>query len=100
MSAIPAVDDPVVQINARVGDAVIIDICTTHRGSQEEAFQSQAAEDPSRILISTVFGRSNCDFTDRMERGNAERLHSWIHDDQPRPLLPVETPTNLEPRTG
>jgi len=75
--AIPADDAPVSQVETRIGDVVIIDICTTHRGSAEEAFQSQRVSDHPRILVSTVFGRSNCEFVDRMELGNAERLSFW-----------------------
>lgn len=75
--AIPADNVPVSRVETRAGDAVVIDICTTHRGSAEEAFESQELSDSSKILISTVFGRSNCAFVDAMERGNAERLSWW-----------------------
>jgi hypothetical protein len=75
--AIPAADVPVSRVETRAGDAVVIDICTTHRGSSEEAFESQVVSDSPKILISTVFGRSNCSFVDSMERGNAERLSWW-----------------------
>ena len=75
--AIPAADATISRVEARMGDVVIIDICTTHRGSAEEAFESQQAVDHPRILISTVFGRSDCEFTERMELGNADRLSSW-----------------------
>lgn len=75
--AVPGDEVPVKQITTRSGDAVFIDICTTHRGSTEEACQSQDVSDNPRILISTVFGRSGCDFAERMELGNAERLSYW-----------------------
>ena len=77
--AVPADDIPVHRVEARVGDAVVIDICTTHRGSTEEAFQSPQVSEHPRILISTVFGRTKCDFVERMELGNAERLAFWQH---------------------
>jgi hypothetical protein len=75
--ATPPDDAEVNKVETRIGDAVILDICTTHRGSAEEAFQSPHVSDNPRILISTVFGGSNCEFADRMERGNAERLSIW-----------------------
>lgn len=75
--AIPPADIPVNRVEARVGDAVIVDVCTTHRGSAEEAFDSPRVLDQPKILVSTVFGKSNCDFVDRMELGNAERLAAW-----------------------
>lgn len=75
--AIPGDDAPVVRVDAQVGDAVVIDICTTHRGSPEAAFASLSSSDPARILVSTVFGRVGCAFTDDMELGNAHRLASW-----------------------
>jgi hypothetical protein len=75
--AIPADDAQVIQVQARLGDAVIIDICTTHRGSPEMAFESPHVTNHPRILISTVFGRSNCKFAECVERGNTERLSFW-----------------------
>ena len=77
--AIPDEDAAVTRVETQLGDAVIIDICTTHRGSPEEAFQSALAEQQQRILVSTVFGGADCDFTRRMELGNAERLSVWPH---------------------
>lgn len=81
--AIPADDVPVTRIETRAGDAVVIDICTTHRGSAEEAFASQEVSDSPKILVSTVFGRSNCIFADSMESGNAERLFWWQRNATP-----------------
>lgn len=75
--AVPGEEVPVEQISTRAGDAVFIDICTTHRGSTEQACQSQDVSDNPRILVSTVFGRSGCSFAERMELGNAERLSQW-----------------------
>lgn len=77
--AVPADGSPVTRIDTHAGDLVVIDICTTHRGSPEEAYRSPEACDPPRILVSTVFGRADCEFTDRMELGNAERLAVWQH---------------------
>lgn len=81
--ATPAEDVPVSRVETRAGDAVVIDICTTHRGSAEEAFESKEVSDSPKILISTVFGRYNCTFGDAMERGNAERLSWWQRSSSP-----------------
>lgn len=78
--AVPSDDTPIRRLEAHAGDAVVIDLCTTHRGSPEEAFQTPLASEHPRILVSTVFGRSGCEFADRMERGNAERLYHWQHN--------------------
>ena len=75
--AIPPDDAAVSRVEVRAGDAVIVDICTTHRGSTEDAFASPDVADHPRILVSTVFGRAECDFVDRLELGNAERLAAW-----------------------
>lgn len=76
--AIPSDETPVETLSVAGGDVVIIDICTTHRGSEESAFQGPDAERHPKILISTVFGRADCEFTDRMEQGNAVRLADWM----------------------
>ena len=76
-AAIPGDTAGVERVETTAGDAVIIDICTTHRGSGEDAFATASAVAPPRILVSTVFGRTGCDFTDRMERGNADRQAAW-----------------------
>jgi hypothetical protein len=57
--------------------AVILDICTTHRGSHQSAFESDEVAANPRILVSTVFGRANCALTDQMEAGNTVRLADW-----------------------
>jgi hypothetical protein len=85
--AIPGPDDPVVTVAARAGDAVIIDLCTTHRGADEATYLSQAPGTPARILVSTVFTRAECDFADRLEAGNAARLADWSH--RPEQLAPT-----------
>lgn len=76
--AIPTDLNEAESINARTGDVVIIDICTTHRGSKEEAFLATDIQENPRILISTVFGDDNSEFTDLMEAGNAARLNDWM----------------------
>lgn len=77
--AIPKDISQVRGISTRAGDVVLIDICTTHRGSEEEAFMSdEKAANPS-ILISTVFGAVDNEFTNIMEAGNAIRLSEWMH---------------------
>lgn len=75
--AVPSDERHVTQVKTQAGDLVIIDICTTHRGSPETAFDEPQASQNPKMLISTVFGRPNCDFAERMERGNAERLAFW-----------------------
>lgn len=76
--AIPREHACVVPVPVLAGDVVVIDICTTHRGSPDQAFSDLRASggDP-KILISTVFGRHGAPLTDRMEIGNAERLNDW-----------------------
>jgi hypothetical protein len=76
--AIPDNESNVVMLPVNAGDAVVIDICTTHRGSVEEAFASPNAEADPKILVSTVFGRQGAPLTDRMEQGNAMRLSHWM----------------------
>lgn len=76
--AIPADLNQVQSINAHAGDAVILDICTTHRGSKEEVLLSDEMHVNPRILISTVFGTADSEFTNVMEAGNAIRLSDWM----------------------
>ena len=78
-SAVPSPEIPVTRVDAKKGDAVIIDVCTTHRGSEESAYESAESQKYPRILVSTVFGRVGCPFTERMEAGNAARLVDWMH---------------------
>jgi len=77
-SAIPVDESSVVPLPVSAGDAVVIDICTTHRGSAEAAFATLEAGKEPKILVSTVFGRHGAILTDRMELGNAARLNSWM----------------------
>jgi hypothetical protein len=77
--AIPGPGVPVTTVPVRAGDAVIIDLCTTHRGADEATYLHQAPGTPARILVSTVFTRAECDFADRLEAGNAARLADWTH---------------------
>jgi len=76
--AIPAPGTPVETLHVEAGDAVIIDICTTHRGSTDEAFEAHTADTPAKILVSAVFGRPGAALTDAMERGNARRQADWL----------------------
>lgn len=75
--AIPSADEPVARVETHVGDAVILDVCTTHRGSGEEAYASLEPGDRGRILVSTVFGAVDCPFADQMELGVGVRLCDW-----------------------
>jgi hypothetical protein len=76
--AVPSNEENVVSVPVKAGDAVVIDICTTHRGSDEDAFTTPEARDNPKILISTVFGKHNAALADRMELGNAVRLSRWM----------------------
>lgn len=76
-AAIPDPGDSVLRLPVGLGDAVVIDVCTTHRGSSDEELEMMHPDDEPRILISTVFARVNCEFADRMEIGNAARLLDW-----------------------
>ena len=75
--AIPHNDNDIHRASVSMGDAVVLDICTTHRGSTEADCALPELEQNPRILISTVYGRANCTFTDRMEIGNTIRLIDW-----------------------
>ena len=55
---------------------VVLDVCTTHRGSDEASFEGPGT-DP-KILVSTVFGGADSELTARMELGNAVRLADWM----------------------
>lgn len=76
--AIPDGSIAVKAINARRGDVVLIDICTTHRGSRHEDFDPEEASVNPKILVSTVFGDGSSPFTQRMEVGNLSRLMDWM----------------------
>jgi len=93
--AIPGPNDPVTPVPVRSGDAVIIDLCTTHRGTDEATYLHAPADTPPRILISTVFTRTQCDFADRLEAGNAARLVDWAR----RPAEPVVRESGPAPTT-
>lgn len=84
--AIPGSGEPVLSVPVRCGDAVVLDLCTTHRGADEAAYLGRRADAPARILVSTVFTRSACHFADRLEAGNAARLADW--DRRPSPDTP------------
>ena len=80
--AIPCDSSDIQNIKTKVGDAVIIDICTTHRGSREDDFISEAIQQNPKILISTVFGAANSKFINSMETGNAIRMGEWMTRNQ------------------
>jgi len=83
--AIPVPGDPVVAVPVRRGDAVILDLCTTHCGADEATYLDAAPGTPPRILVSTVFTAADCAFADQLEAGNAARLIDW--DQRPPSLL-------------
>ena len=84
--AVPRPGDSVIPVPVRRGDAVIIDLCTTHCGADEATYLAAAPGAPPRILVSTVFTRADCEFADRLEAGNAARLADWAR----RPPEPLE----------
>ena len=86
--AIPGPGDQVIAVPVHRGDAVIIDLCTTHRGTDESAYAAATPETPARILVSTVFTRVDCEFADQLEAGNAARLADWSQ----RPADPFGAP--------
>ncbi|MFN8018947.1 MAG: phytanoyl-CoA dioxygenase family protein [Acidimicrobiales bacterium] len=85
--AIPGPADHVVSVPVRRGDAVILDLCTTHRGTDEDAYATSPPGTPARILVSTVFTRARCEFADQLEAGNAARLADWSR----RPMEPASS---------
>ena len=85
--AVPGPDDPVLAVPVRRGDAVVIDLGTSHCGADEATYLSAPPDAPARILVSTVFTRAVCDFADQLEAGNAARLADWSR----RPSQPVAT---------
>jgi hypothetical protein len=75
--AVPEDGSSVQRLSTGPGDVVVMDVCTTHRGADEEAFQSKQAVEEKSILVSTVFGAAGRELTDQMEIGNAARLADW-----------------------
>ena len=75
--AAPSDEVTVDEISTEVGDVVIIDVCLSHRGSEESATAPYRDWKEKRILLSTVFGREGAALTNQMELGNALRLHDW-----------------------
>jgi hypothetical protein len=75
--AIPLSKDLVQSISVQAGDALILDICLTHRGSPASAFHSAKFDETAKILVSTVIGRRQCDFATQMRVGNEARLLAW-----------------------
>ena len=67
----------IVQLELNAGDVVMMDIRALHRGStDEEMSDAQLAQNP-KILLSTVFGAINSEFTQAMQLGNAHRMIEW-----------------------
>jgi hypothetical protein len=73
--AVPGAGDEVATVPVEAGDAVVLDVCTTHRGSGEADFVPGAQP---KILVSTVFGAARSELTARLELGNAVRLAEWM----------------------
>lgn len=81
--AVPNAQDVTRSISVKSGDIAIIDIRLTHRGSPEEAFDSADAVKNPKILVSTVYGSTQCSFIDAMEIGNAKRTIAWLQKTYP-----------------
>ena len=73
----PGDGDEVMTVPVKAGDVMIMDIRTSHRGSEESAFASGAFDDEPKILVSTALGTDGGKLTDAMEFGNARRLMDW-----------------------
>ncbi|KAI9022375.1 hypothetical protein DFJ74DRAFT_706366 [Hyaloraphidium curvatum] len=74
-AAVPHPDEEVVRVAVQPGDVVVLDVCCTHRGSDEDAFRPGGEP---KVLVSTVFGASGSTLADRLELGNAVRLAWWM----------------------
>lgn len=74
----PGAADEVRNVAVEAGDVVVLDVCTTHRGSEESAFATPDAEAAPKILVSTVVGAADSELTARLEHGNAVRLADWM----------------------
>lgn len=75
---IPTDPDSISHVAVNPGDVVIIDLRLIHRGSTEAEMQPLTLADDAKILISTVFGGTDCPLTNAMEVGNFHRLMAWI----------------------
>ena len=73
----PGDGDEVMTVPVKAGDVMIMDIRTSHRGSEESAFASGAFDDEPKILVSTALGTDGGKLTDAMEIGNARHLIDW-----------------------
>ncbi len=76
--AVPRSERNILLVEAAAGDVVILDVCATHRGSEEAAFLSLGPDAEPKILVSTVFGSATSELTDRLELGNAVRQSDWM----------------------
>ena len=76
--AIPEDPSTVQQVSTEVGDVVIIDICLSHRGSEDCEVLGPRKWTDKRLLVSTVFGRDGATLTTETELGNAFRLDDWV----------------------
>jgi GR25 family glycosyltransferase involved in LPS biosynthesis len=83
----PADNLDVMNVPAKAGDVVVMDIRTSHRGSTEEVFLAGAYDDDPKILVSTVLGLDGGQLTNAMEIGNSQRLLDW--QDRYRDTKPV-----------
>lgn len=78
--AIPKDESNISLINVNIGDIVVMDIRTTHRGMTTDYIQNNAIklnENPS-IMIATILGNIKSPLTKEMEMGNFHRQIDWM----------------------
>jgi hypothetical protein len=76
-NAIPTTEANIEALKAAVGDIVLMDIRTIHRGATEDEMAAKNLEADAKILISTVFGDRYSKLAQAMQKGNAERMIDW-----------------------
>jgi len=75
----PNTSDEIIKINSKKGDAILLDICSTHAGSNDDECSSLDLFDQgnTKILITFVFGKTDSWLSGVMEEGNQARLIDW-----------------------
>lgn len=78
--AVPLDESRVSSVPVKAGDAVVMDVRTTHRGAEEADFEK--VDGNPRILVATTLGADSSVFTNQLEYGNAVRLNDWMKRNQ------------------
>lgn len=83
--AIPKLNDEIININSRLGDVVILDICSNHAGSTDEECKklNLLGGKDTRILVSFTFGKKSSWLSHRMMVGNQARFQDWNKKSDP-----------------